>query len=292
MKVCNSCGEDIPGKQWVCPSCDFEPRLLEGYPAFAPELASGNDGFQEDYFEQLERIEEGHFWFRSRNRLILAALQRYFPDAGNFLEIGCGTGFVLSGLEQALPHLKLSGSEVSGGGLRSASVRLRMATLFQMDARRIPFRDEFDVVGVFDVLEHITEDETVLSQIYRALGPGGGIIAIVPQHPLLWSSWDDISCHKRRYRRRELTAKMRRAGFKVILNTSFFTFLLPLMALSKLGISRRAAKQNELNLSAAFAMPAPVDKLCEKICDLERGLLMRGLSFPFGGSRLCVGVKD
>ena len=48
------------------------------------------------------------------------------------------------------------------------------ARFFQMDARNIPFENEFDVIGVFDVLEHIEEDEIVFSQIFRAVKSGGG----------------------------------------------------------------------------------------------------------------------
>lgn len=292
MKACLSCGVSFPGDQWVCPSCNSRPPLIEGYPAFAPELAAGNDGFRQEYFEQLEKIEANHFWFRSRNRLIFQALERYFPDAENVLEIGCGTGYILAGMEKAFPHLRLSGSEVCSAGLRSASQRLRQAELFQMDARRIPFEGEFDVIGAFDVLEHIDEDEAVLFQIHKALRRGGGVIVTVPQHPFLWSPWDDISCHQRRYSRRELARKMKKAGFRTVRASSFFTFLLPLMILSRFGSGRRTCKGNEPDLASEFGMPRSINKLCEKICDLERSLLGSGLSFPAGGSLLFVGVKD
>lgn len=66
-----------------------------------------------------------------------------------------------------------------------------------MDARRIPFEGEFDVIGAFDVLEHIEEDERVLGQLNAALRSGGGIIATVPQHQWLWSEMDTVSGHRR-----------------------------------------------------------------------------------------------
>ena len=77
-----------------------------------------------------------------------------------------------------------------------------------MDARRIPYEAEFDVIGAFDVIEHIYEDAAVLQQMHRAVRPGGGIIVTVPQHRFLWSKQDEFSCHFRRYTRGELMSKV------------------------------------------------------------------------------------
>ena len=53
-------------------------------------------------------------------------------------------------------------------GSPSRPIESRVAEFMQMDAREIPFVDEFDAIGAFDVLEHIDEDETVLEQMFRA----------------------------------------------------------------------------------------------------------------------------
>jgi len=70
-----------------------------------------------------------------------------------------------------------------------------------MDARALPARNALDLVGAFDVIEHIVEDEAVLREVHAVLVNGGGFIAAVPQHPFLWSDLDDISGHVRRYTR-------------------------------------------------------------------------------------------
>jgi ubiquinone/menaquinone biosynthesis C-methylase UbiE len=142
--------------------------------SFAPGLAAGNDGFGAGYFEQLFKVEAGNFWFRSRNKLLLWALRKYFPHAENFFEIGCGTGYVLSGIQREFSSLRLYGSDIFSNGLLFAQQRLSDVSLFQMDARRIPFEKEFDVIGAFDVLEHIDEDGIVLQQMFQATKPGGG----------------------------------------------------------------------------------------------------------------------
>lgn len=256
--------------------------------AFSPEFATISNGFKPGYFAQLATLEASNFWFRSRNRLIILALERYFPEARNFFEIGCGTGFVLSGIENKFPHLSFFGSEVSSTGLAYAGRRLKRAELFQMDARQIPFADEFDVIGAFDVLEHIKEDEQVLRQIYKAVNPGGGVILTVPQHPFLWSHQDDYACHVRRYRARELRARVKRAGFKMVKMTSFVSLLLPIMILSRL-MKRNPAL--EYDPMSELKINPLINTLFEKILDLERWMILLGLSFPAGGSLLLIGHK-
>ena len=105
----------------------------------------------------------------------------------------------------------------------------------QMDARNIPFVDEFDAIGAFDVLEHIEEDEQVLAQMHDALNHADVVLLTVPQHAWLWSLVDDYSCHVRRYSAKELHGKVRVAGFEILLSTSFVSSLLPIMLASRLG---------------------------------------------------------
>jgi len=257
--------------------------------AFAPELAEESKGFEPDYFARLAELEPGSFWFRSRNRLLCWALEHYFPNATNFLEIGCGTGFVLAGIRKALPWLTLGGGEVFSAGLRLAADRLPGVDLFQMDARQIPFDNEFDVIGAFDVLEHIGDDELVLSQMYRAVRQGGGILLAVPQHSFLWSKIDEYSRHVRRYSLSELKAKVERAGFKTLRTTSFVSLLLPLMLIARL---KQCLTNNELDPAAEFKLSVPGNFLLECIMNAERTMIRLGVAFPAGGSLLLVAKKQ
>src|ERR1700681_3608983 len=220
MKACLNCNQTFDGEGWRCPSCGREPAS-RGFLLFAPELADSNDGFEPSAFARLAQVEPTSFWFRARNRLIVQIIKRDFPQARNLLEIGCGTGYVLLGVRQALPTVDVAGSELSVAGLAFAAQRLPGADLYQMDARHIPFDSEFDVVCAFDVLEHVAEDDAALAQMFKAVRPGGGIIVSVPQHPWLWSAGDDFAHHKRRYRRAELKSKLRAAGFSLLRITSF-----------------------------------------------------------------------
>jgi SAM-dependent methyltransferase len=286
VKRCVACEEVFDGAGWGCPKCGFTPRQDHGIVCFA--APDGNDGFDPEAFGHLARIEHDSAWFRSRSQLICWALDAYFPGASSFLEVGCGTGFVLEWLAERKAGVRLSGVELHAGGLARASRRVPSGDFLQADARALPFRGEFDVVGAFDVLEHISEDEVVLAEMHEALGPGGGLLLTVPQHPWLWSRVDEHAQHKRRYRRIDLLAKVERAGFRVRRVTSFVTLLLPAMALSRVWERRSSAPfdptrehqaARRLNVWLGPALSA------------ERRLIAGGVDLPAGGSLLVVATR-
>ena len=286
MKVCLSCKGRFVAEGWQCPRCHREPAGGH-FLLFAPELATSNDGFEAASFEHLARLEPTSFWFRSRNRLVVQLVRRHFPSAGSLLEIGCGTGFVLVGLHEARPELRVAGSDLYVDALEFAARRLPDARLYQMDCRQIPFEEEFDVVCAFDVLEHVDEDDLVLEEMFKAARSGGGVIISVPQHPRLWSAGDDFAHHKRRYGRRGLVTKMRRAGFVVAQVTSFVGFLLPLMAVSR--AFRRDGRTYDPE--GEYRAPRVVDRALEGVLEAERWMIGRGVSIPAGGSLVVVARK-
>jgi SAM-dependent methyltransferase len=288
MKCCPRCHATFVAPDWKCPECSYLPTRDVGFTVLAPELAAGGAGFRPEAFEQLAALEAQNFWFRGRNRLIVWALKRYFPDMRRYLEIGCGTGYVLAGVAQAYPAATLVGSEVFSAGLPYAASRAKTAELLQMDARQIPYVEEFEVIGAFDVLEHIQEDEFVLAAMLRALRPGGGVALTVPQHPWLWSSQDENACHVRRYKVGELREKVLRAGFTLEFETSFVSLLLPAMLASRLTRQRTIPADESLS---ELSLPVWLNRVFEFVMTLERNLIRRGLHLKLGGSRLLIATK-
>lgn len=289
MKICPACAKGHTKTTWDCPHCGYAPLNIGGFPALAPSLAAQSEGFQSEFFEDLAKLEADNFWFRARNQLIIHALSRYFPNMTRYLEIGCGTGYVLSGVTHAFPELDMTGSEIFSAGLEFASRRAPQAKLLQMDARRLPYEDHFDVIGAYDVLEHIAEDSEVLSQMHRALHPGGGILLTVPQHPWLWSCQDDHACHVRRYTEAELQRKVIEAGFNVVYKTSFVSLLLPLMMLSRLR-KKMSADQNDPLSELRIGRAA--NRILSIAMTFERRLITSGIRFPIGGSLLLVAKRE
>ncbi|GAD64962.1 class I SAM-dependent methyltransferase [Aquipseudomonas alcaligenes] len=288
MRVCLRCEHAFVASNWHCPDCGHAPERLQGIDAHAPEFAHEGGGFKADYFAELAALEAANFWFRARNELIAWAIRRYQPAMQNYLEVGCGTGFVLSGVAAEHPQAQLFGSEIFLAGLPFAAARVPSAQFMQMDARHIPFRDEFDVVGAFDVLEHIEEDERVMGQLHQALRLGGVLLATVPQHAWLWSAADDYACHVRRYAPGELEKKLESSGFRIECTSSFVSLLLPAMLLSRLQNKRVDQDYDPL---AELRLPAPLNALFLGLMRLEQGLIRLGINLPIGGSRLVVARK-
>jgi SAM-dependent methyltransferase len=272
---------------WRCSACGHAVAQSDGIPMFAPDLADTVSGMDPRNFEGLSKVEAEYFWFVVRNELIVGLINKFFPDARRFLEIGCGNGAVLHAIAQSRPWERLVGSELHPSGLAFARKRLPPEVEFvQMDARHIPCFDLFDLTGAFDVIEHIADDEAVLRGLRAATRTGGGTIIAVPQHPWLWSRVDDISYHQRRYRRGELEAKLRRNGFEVLFSSSFTALLLPLMASSRL-IGRD--KKTDDDVLGEFTLNRRVNATFIAILRAEIRVTLAGFSWPAGGSRIVVG---
>jgi SAM-dependent methyltransferase len=273
---------------WHCPDCGYAPAVSDGFRHFAPNRGVSDDDFDPEAFGRLAALEEGSFWFRARNRLIVQALQRWFPAMKSFLEIGCGSGFVLRAVAENFPQAAVAGSEVLAAGLPHARTRVPRAALFQADGRTLPYSAEFDVVGAFDVLEHVTDDDCFLAGMFDAVRPGGGMVVTVPQHRFLWSEADRFARHKRRYARRDLIEKVTEAGFEILQWTSSVALLLPLLLMSRL---RSRVLPRTFDPWAEFALPGWLDRILEAIMTIELSMVRRGFVFPAGGSLLLVARK-
>ena len=243
--------------------------------------------FPRDAFPSLAFAEASHWWFKARNQIILWALRTRVYGIKNFLEVGCGTGYVIHGIAQEYPLLALEASEYFQEGLAFARKRVPKCCFRQLDATCMTDNNRYDCIGAFDVLEHIDDDISVLSNFYRALHSSGYLLLTVPQHPWLWSSADVYACHARRYTYSGLRRKLLSAGFKVCFHTSFVGLLLPLMIWQRLLLRKKSYElDDEFNIS-------PLINACLWFCmQVEFILLKHGVRFPAGGSLLVVAKKN
>jgi SAM-dependent methyltransferase len=268
--------------------------MIDGFRCYAPQLAYATGDYPAEGFALTAAIEAGSFWVRSRNRVIRDVIERFTDRTRrlDMLEIGCGIGGVVAELRR-LAHLQLTASELSIEGLRYARTRFTDVEFIQLDATAIPFRADFDVIGAFDVLEHIEADERVMRGVHDALRADGVFIITVPQYPWMWSALDEAVHHKRRYRRAELLGKLRDNGFDILFCSSFVTALFPAMAASRLlGRGRSAQHTGEEALAAQVTLPPIVNRLFDRIMRLDELALRARISLPFGGSLLVVARKS
>jgi len=285
MKRCLQCDHRFAGDSWQCPECGRAPDRDGAIPVFAPDLARAIGGYDNSLFETHGGAQaEQSFWTSARAALIVWALRTYAPGARRFLEIGCGTGGVLARLEEALPSLSMIGAEALVAGLQVAAGRLSRTELMQFDATRIPFADEFDAVGAFDVIEHIRDDNQVLQSMAESLRPGGVLVITVPQHPFLFGPADVSAHHERRYTAAGLEGQLTRMGLHIECSTSFVSLLFPAMAAVRLVSKWRAGTYDSADEFAIGSLNA----VFSKVMTVERWTIQRGARWPFGGSLLMI----
>ncbi len=266
--------------------------VVDGVKCYHAEVADSYAGYPEAGFDVTDDVEADSFWVRSRTRLLRDEVLRLCrPASTRMLEIGCGTGAFLRSLA-GTQGLELVGSEVYLRGLKSAMSRGAVGVEFiQLDATRIPFESEFDIVAAFDVIEHIEDDEAVLRGIAKALKSGGHVLLTVPQHPFLWSRLDEIVHHKRRYTRRDLEEKVERAGLSVFYATSFVFALFPLMLVSRLLDRGRKASAAGSDLDRRVRFNPVVNRVFDAVMRIDEWLIRRRASLPWGGTLLLIARK-
>lgn len=266
---------------------DSTPTVIDGFKCYAPSFLEDTSHFPSENFKDLYKLEKGHFWFESRNKIIIYFMNKYLSSLSNpkILEVGCGTGFVLEGLAKSNSNYELSGTELYLEGLRFARSRSPHLTFFQSDARALPFKEAYDAICAFDVVEHIEEDIDTLKSFHESLKPSGLLFLSVPQHMWLWSFEDEAACHKRRYTYAEMAQKLEDCGFILKRSTSFVFFLLPLMYIN------RKQKKKDVALNE-FKISKTLNMLLSYAMKLDEMLIKLGLSLPVGGSLFCIAQKQ
>jgi SAM-dependent methyltransferase len=247
-----------------------------------PEMTLPLETFPEESFAKLAEVEDGHFWFEERNNLISWAMKKYAPDCRSFLEVGCGTGFVLRRIAEDFPQASITAVEYYEAALPFASGRCPRATISQADITNLSFDGEFDVVGCFDVLEHIPDDVEALRNLKKVLKPGGLLLVSVPQHMWLWSEQDEYARHQRRYTRKELADKASAVGLKPVFATSYVGLPVPLMLFRK--IRSKLKKTGGAIDSSEFNVSPLANSVLRRILTGERLAVRCGFSWPIGGS--------
>lgn len=226
-------------------------------------------------------LEEHHWWFVGRRRIVLSTLERYLLPNKRLavLDAGCGGGATLESLGR---YGSATGLELKEEAVDYARGRGR--NVFQGSIEALPFEDEsFDLTLALDVIEHVPDDSRAIQELYRVLRPGGSLLVTVPALMLLWSAHDEANGHYRRYTVGGLRGRVEAAGFEVVTATYFNTLLFPLV-LSLRTFWKAHPKRTASDVSE---VPPPLNTLLAGLFSLER-VFVGHIGLPVGVSALCL----
>jgi SAM-dependent methyltransferase len=234
--------------------------------------------------------EEGHWWYRGMEHIILTLLNRWYAPGSNLriLDAGCGTGKAMTS------YLTLYG-EVTGFDFAWEAVRFSRQRgarrLIQGSVMKIPFpNDSFDLVVSLDVLceTGVPDDREALREIHRVLVPGGRILLRLPAYNWL-RGHHDLAVHIRhRYNRKEVIQRLREASFQVE-HLSYANMILFPLALIKRTVEK-LWPVNDARSDLALH-PGPLNDLFARILAAE-ALFIARWGLPFGLSLIAVGRKS
>ena len=165
--------------------------------------------------------------FLARTYLVDRALRRLRPD--RLLDIGCGRGTVTA---IAAHHARqVIATDVAREAVAATSALLAghpqaktvVADTLGGDwgAHTDEREARFDCVLLSEVLEHLDDDVAALVTCRELLTEHGFLLITVPADPELWTRWDDLAGHRRRYTKQELVSKLEATGFRVRQLTSW-----------------------------------------------------------------------
>lgn len=241
-------------------------------------------GMDQQYELRTHQVEDDHWWYRGRRRVIREALRALdLPPGIRILDAGCGSG-------RNMVELAAFG-EVVGLELAEASVEVARARgvgeVVAGTVDELPFaEDSFDLAVSLDVIEHLADARQSLSELRRVVKPGGVLLVTVPAYQWLWSDHDIVNHHYRRYTRSLLEHAAADAGWQTVSVTHFNALLLPLAVAARLAMRLRHSREPVSDLERTPRGRA--NSLLEWPLRAEARMIGAGRRLPAGLSLLAV----
>lgn len=236
-------------------------------------------------YERFWELEQAHFWRVGRRRFLLELIEQHVPPAAQtrrLLDVGGACSILSQELARFGEVTMVEPDEPTAAFAKEQ---------FGLDVRvgrlpdQLPVEGLFDVITLFDVIEHVDDDLAALRAVRELLRPGGLLVVTVPALMMLWSDHDVANHHFRRYEKQQLSSVLERAGFSIERLTYFTSLLFPLVALQRLAGRLRPSKEKpEYDVKVPSA---PVNQALLGAMTVERNL-MRRFDMPIGSSLVAV----
>lgn len=259
-----------------------------------------DEEYDEAGFDLLIRMQREHFWYRGRHQLLLNALRR--EVRANFggsqslhaIDLGGGCGGWLEYLRHheagMFQSLALGDSSIRALMLAEPVVGA-FAERYQIDLLDLTWKNEWDVVFLLDVLEHIPDHVEVLRQIRNAMKPGGLLFVTTPALNFFWTHNDDLARHQRRYSKADFRRLVREMDLELVRADYFMFFLSPALMLYRMLVRpHKTATPEELQeyLWRSHQVPGKLVNSILTQVFLAEAVLVNHVAMPWGTSILAV----
>lgn len=200
-----------------------------------------------DHWYEIASID--HFWIRRRFKVLQLLAGDIISGARAIAEIGCGNGLVQRQIEDAYRK------EVAGFDLNEAALKINMSCTspvhcYDIFQKHATLRERFDVIFLFDVLEHIADERKFLEALIYHLAPGGHLVLNVPAGHWAFSQYDRAAGHVRRYSIRSLREAVAPTGLRIGKWTYWGLPLVPTLLVRKIWLMGKQGKDEII--SAGF----------------------------------------
>lgn len=167
-----------------------------------------------------------------RKTIALELIKKYIPIESYFLEIGGGAGdFSRALIKMGLRGKIIDFSEKSYQTIKELSKQTNNLRIEKADFLKFNEREKYDLIIMFEVLEHISQENLVMERINYILKDGGYALISVPARKNLWDAWDNLAGHVKRYEKEELKQLLQNGGFSIV---QFYSYGFPFLNIIKI----------------------------------------------------------
>lgn len=244
--------------------------------------------YPEGGYDSCFSVEDHSFWFRERNNIIKYVVAQY-SNRGVFLDVGGGNGFVTKALEELSLQIKPVLVEPGKQGCKNAEIR-GVKEIHNKALSELQEYHQVENIGLFDVVEHIKDDKSFLSEMHSRLYSGGKLFITVPAYQGLWSMEDIDAGHFRRYSLGSLSKLLEATGFHIEYSSGFFISLIPLIFFFRRIPFKMGIQLSNPERDHKEGLPA---QILTKVLRLELKLIKLFGRFNFGASLvICASKKN
>jgi SAM-dependent methyltransferase len=226
-------------------------------------------------YDRMAELDELHWWYRARREVLAALIRRRAmpPANARLLEVGCGTGHNIGMFERfgAVDAIEID-DEARAVAEKRLGRPVGSARLPELPGVR---RGHYDLIGAFDVVEHVDDDRAAIAALGECLKPGGRLVISVPAHQWMWSAHDDANHHKRRYSKASLRRLIDLSPLRLEAIGYFNSLLFPAAVAARFAGNLTGREGSDDSLP-----PKPFNWLFEKIFAAERHLIGRAALPP------------